>query len=367
MRRRKRPEGWGRIYHRPNTRFFWIEYWHNGKQYRESTKTTKHDDADKRLDERWLEICGKRFVGPAQERVAIPELLDDLVRHLEAKGAKAIPSQKSHLKPVRQFFSFARAVDLVTSQIRLFIEQQRQEGKANATINRELGGLRQALNLARREGRINHIPYFPMLKEDNVREGFFERDEVEAVIANLPDPLNHITRFGYLTGWRKSEITPLPWTAVDRKAREIRLRTSKNGRGRILPLEGELWELVQQRWAMREYCTPDGVTRLSDCVFHRRGRPVNDFRKSWASACKKAKVPGRLFHDLRRTAARDMIRAGVPESVAREITGHRTSSMFARYNITDDRDMRNALRRTQDYQASLPNRSNIVSFSPSKD
>jgi integrase len=90
-----------------------------------------------------------------------------------------------------------------------------------------------------------------MMREDNARQGFFEHSDFEKVVAKLPEPINDIARFGYLSGWRRGEIVPLRWDAVDRNAREVRLRTSKNGLGRVLPLEGELWTLMERRWAAR--------------------------------------------------------------------------------------------------------------------
>ena len=129
----------------------------------------------------------------------------------------------------------------------------------------------------------------------------------------------------------------------------MRLKTSKNGRGRVLPLEGDLREIIERRWASRQFTTREGGASLSPLVFHRKGEPVGDFRKAWANALKKAGVPFRLFHDLRRTAVRNMIRAGVPQSVAMSISGHRTISMFNRYNITSDEDQRAALRRVDEH------------------
>jgi len=102
------------------------------------------------------------------------------------------------------------------------------------------------------------------------------------------------------------------------------------------------------------------LTTLSDYVFHRKGQPVVDLRKSWASACKKASVPGKLFHDLRRTAVRNMIRAGVPQAVAMAISGHRTVSMFLRYDITSEEDKRQALRKTERHLASQPKKQQVV-------
>jgi integrase len=221
-------------------------------------------------------------------------------------------------------------------------------------VNRETGALKQAFNLARKQACLTRVPYIPMLREDNARQGFVEHGDFEDLVTNLPDPINDIARFGYLSGWRRGEIVSLTWDAVDRAAREVRLRTSKNGQGRVLPVEGDLWDLIERRWNARTIEQRDGTTKLSEFVFHRNGQPVVDFRKPWKQACKKARIRGRIFHDLRRTAVRNMIRAGVTQSVAMSISGHKTVSMFTRYNITNASDKLDALRRTAELLAAQP-------------
>ena len=186
------------------------------------------------------------------------------------------------------------------------------------------------------------MPHIRKLPERNVRQGFFEPEEIEAVIAYLPSYLKNFVRFAYLTGWRKGEVAQLTWDDVDRKAKTIRLRPegSKTARGRTIALTGELWDLIVHQWKARGKVP---------WVFHRDEFPIGDIRKAWKTACRKAGIPGRLFHDLRRTAARNMRRAGVPERVIMDIVGHETNAMFVRYNIVDESDTRDAFARTQDY------------------
>jgi integrase len=146
-----------------------------------------------------------------------------------------------------------------------------------ATVNRETGALKQAFNLARKQARLTRVPYIPMLREDNARQRFFEHADFEKLVAALPDPIDDIGRFGYLSDWRRGEIVGLTWDAVDRQAREVRLRTSKNGQGRVLPLDGDLWNLMERRWNARAVQKKDGTTKMSELVFHRSGEPWRVF------------------------------------------------------------------------------------------
>jgi integrase len=161
---------------------------------------------------------------------------------------------------------------------------------------------------------------------------------------HLPDYLQHLTRFAYLTGWRKAEILGLTWEMVDMVGGTVSLPTSKNGRGRVVALVGELWALMQRRQAERTI----GLRQV-DYVFHRFGVPIRSFKEAWKDATRRTGLQGKVFHDLRRTAVRNLIRAGVPEKVVMDMTGHRTRSVFDRYNITSAEDVREAAQRLGAY------------------
>jgi integrase len=214
------------------------------------------------------------------------------------------------------------------------------DGYTPATVKAHVAYLRAAMRYAYKKGELAVLPWFPTIKADNARTGFFEREEFERVVACLPEPHADIARFGYGCGWRLSEILGLQWSEVDRVRGVIRLTNSKNGHGRILPLVGELGKIIERAWRNRIM-----GNSLSEWVFHRAGKriPRTRYWEKWTETCKQAGVSGRLFHDLRRTAARDMIAAGCDYQTAMAVTGHRSMSMFMRYQIVDVRGIQHGL------------------------
>jgi len=334
----------------------WIStYCVRGKEHRESTGTPDLKKAKRfhkqKLDEIAADRQGlRKFMAPVAQRLKVGELLDDLAADYRLRQVRAMKSFGSHLQPLRRHFGDWRAVDVTAEAVDTFIEAMLEAEKAPATINRSIQVFGQAFRLAVKRGKMTAAPYIRRLPEDNARSGFFERDQFTAVHAALPEYLKDLALYAYLTGWRRNECLTLTWTDVDLDAGAIRLapQNAKTGHGRTIVLDAALRALMARRQQAR--LTERGVC---DLVFHRGGKPIGDFRWLWGKACVAAGLavtdpetgkimPDRLFHDLRRTAVRNMVRAGVPERVAMAISGHRSRSMFDRYNITSEDALRAA-------------------------
>lgn len=234
---------------------------------------------------------------------------------------------------------------------------------ARATINRELALLQRMINLGIENGAILHGPYVPMLKENNTRKGFFEAAQFAAICKHLPAHLVPIAQFAYVTGWRvPSEILPLEWSRVDMHARvspsqvvpgtvTIDVGEDKNEGGRVFPFTPEIARILKAQAVIRERCRKAGT--ISPYVFVRifangAVKRITNYRAAWNTAAIAAGLPGKLAHDFRRTAARNLVRSGITESVAMRLTGHRTRAVFDRYNIVADSDLAAAAARYGD-------------------
>jgi integrase len=240
---------------------------------------------------------------------------------------------EKHLTP---FFGNRRMVTIGERDIEDYKAERRTAGATNAEINRELAIVRRAFRLAK-------LPHpVTMLKESAPRAGFFEPDQFAAVCANLSPALADVVTFAYITGWRKNEVLGLEWRQVDFDAREVRLDagTTMNGEGRVFPFTTALAELLESRKATKDELARDGV--IVRHVFHRNGKPIRAFYGAWRNACRAAGVPGRLLHDFRRTAVRNLERAGVPRKVAMQMVGHKTEAIYRRYHIVTSSDLHNA-------------------------
>jgi len=340
----------GMLYKRGNV--YWIKYYVNGRPVRESTRTTKQREAERYLKDRE----GRAVMGapalPKIERICFSEIADALVADYTASGKRDLKDVAVKLAPVRTFFNAYRLPAIDPTSITSYIQQRQAAGLANGTINRELSLLGKALRLAHERGQLLRPPRIHLLQEAAPRAGFFERPDFERVrrqFAKRPD-LQLAVTIAYTYGWRmQSEVLPLPLSQVDLSAGTLRLEPgqTKNKEGRTVYLTPDLAGLVSEQ-IERVKALARRTGKLITVLFPnpRRGRfqgqPLRDFRKAWATACKKAGLTGMIRHDLRRTAVRNLVRSGVPETVAMKITGHKTRSVFDRYNIVSDADLREA-------------------------
>jgi integrase len=355
---------------------WWIRYYKNGKRHEESSGSTKEGEAKSLLRVREGDIERGVAITPKVGRIRFDEAVRDVLNDYRTNRKRSLDDVERRIeKHLTPFFGNRRMASITTADIREYIASRQNEttiarkaytftardGTArhvpeqrrtiarvsNGEINRELTALKRMFNLAIQAGQLLQKPHIPLLKEDNVRVGFFERDQFIAVVQRLPKAVRPAATFAYLTGWRiDSEVLSLEWRQVDFSAGEVRLDPgrTKNGEGRTFPMTRELRQLLEAQRAITE-----DLQRRRNVVcrhvFHRDGRPIRSFRVAFRTACVRAGCPGRVLHDLRRTAVRNLVRAGIPERVAMQMTGHKTRSVFERYNIVSVGDLREAGRR----------------------
>ena len=353
--------GAGSVYKRGKT--WWLTYYVKGQQVWESAKTKDKAEARRILQMKLGQIAEGRYAGPSADRITFEELAEGLLTDYQVNGKKDLRCVRikveKHLAP---FFNGKTAHDITTADVKAFIKKRQEQGASNGEINRELSALKRAFNLALQEEKITRKPYIPRLEEHNIRQGFFERWEYEAVLARLPEHLRPPMTWAYYTGWRMySEILPLTWDHVDLEAGTVRLYkgTTKNKDGRLIALPVVLKAILEQQWQ-------DHLALSPECpfVFHNQGERILTFYKTWQRACQEAGISAkRLVHDFRRTAVRNLVRAGVPERVAMMITGHKTRDVFERYNIISAGDLEEAARRIDERIAS-PTMTKTMTITP---
>ncbi len=339
----------GMLYKRGNV--FWIKYYSGGRPIRESTGTTKQKEAERFLKDREGRVAIGAPALPKIERVRFAEIAEALIQHYTVTGSRDLKDVHVKLTPVRAFFDGYRLPAITQASITSYIQKRQSEGLANGTINRELSLLGKALRLAHERGQLFRIPRIHLLQEAAPRAGFFEREDFERVrrqLTSRPDLQTAVTVM-YTYGWRVSEVLGLTLAQVDLGARTLRLDPgqTKNGEGRTVYLTPEL-ETLLLRQVERVRTMSTSLQRVlpylfpNPCKGRFYGQQLKNFRKTWDAACSHAGVSGMIRHDLRRTAVRNLVRSGVTETVAMKITGHKTRSVFDRYNIVSEADLREA-------------------------
>lgn len=331
----------GSLYRRGDV--WWIKYYVDGRPVRESAKTEKETEARKLLKLREGAAADGMPILPRADRLRLDHLLRDLVNDYQVNGKRSLDKARRCVRRLSAAFGARRAVSLTTADVRGYIVARQEEGAANATINRELAALKRAFSLAIANQTLRVRPFIPMLTENNIRTGFMSEEEVGILATELPPTLRLVLRFAAFSGWRKREVLGLTWANVDLQRGVVRLEpgVSKAGEGREVYLTPEMVSLVKGQRDETARLERE-QNRIIPWVFHRNGKPVRNFDGAWRAVRGRVGLPGVLFHDLRRTAVRNMVRAGIPERVAMQISGHKTRSIFDRYHIVSEGDLREA-------------------------
>lgn len=343
----KRERGEGGLFRMKGSRMWYGQWYQNGKQVRVSLKTDVKEKAKREL---------RRKMGDA-ERGAAPEnetrklrygnlrqaLLDDYTR----RGNKSLQTLSDGsetiwgLSALDKFFGYdgkhqgPLVASITVDKIRDFVRKRQGEKTGNAGINRSLALLRRMFNIARADGKIQFMPVVRLLKEPPPRKGFVTRAQFETVLSKLPVHLRPLVTFLYYCGVRVGEAVQIEWSQVDLQGALIRLEgeQTKTSEPRVVPLPDVLVETLKQ------------ARKKEGLVFD-----DTNLREEWAEAVIAAGMPGLLVHDLRRSAIRNLIAAGVPEKVAMSISGHKTRAVFDRYHIVDSADVVNAMNKLQNKQ-----------------
>jgi len=355
---RKRERGEGGLIRRAGCRYWYAQYYNQtGRQVRVSTKKESKEAAKGVLRRLMGEV--ERGAAPEIERkLRYADLRKLLLESYRDKGNKSLQvlsdgsetvwglpkldefvgySETNPGPPVARLFEIRDA----------FVEARRAENLSPSTINGSLRMLRRMLNLAYQKRLIAHPPYVELLQEAPPRDGFVELPQFEALVKNLPARFKPLAYFLYFCGTRKEEALAIEWSQVDLKEGVIELlRTqTKNKTPRFVPLPDMLINMLKK------------VKDKTGKVFDGEG-----LRREWEKACSAAglgarekregrfdyKYSGLTIHDLRRSAVRNLISAGVAEKVAMEISGHKTRAVFDRYNIVSKKQILAAMRRVQD-------------------
>lgn len=379
----KRPRGSGMIWKPPNSRFLWIKYYRDGECFRESTHGTSRGRAEKLLRTRLAEIDAGTFGGPQVRRVNVLVLYEDFLRDFQVSGKRAVKwAERCWDKHLDASFANLKARQVSTDTLNAYVQKRQQEGASNSTINRELACLRRAFNLALHATprKVPFVPTFPHLQENAPRTGFVEDAQYAKLTAqNPPFWMRTLLAVAYSFGFRKAELLTMRVSQVDLLHHTIRLNpgTTKTREGRLISFEGD-----KEIETLLRTCTSG--KQGDDFLFTRQnGMKVCTFRETWYSLCVNAglgqllcprctkpvdsdhhcpacgkvwgmnrlRYTGLIFHDLRRSAVRNMIRDGVPERVAMAISGHKTRSVFDRYNIVSETDLQQAARKIGAHRA----------------
>jgi integrase len=344
--KQKRPRGTGSKVLRG--RIWWVKYSYKGCPVWESTHSTVEAEADRLLRRRLgeIETGGKPFT---RTKVTVEALVNLVVSDYRIRKLKDLEITEYRAnKHVIRLVGKVKVERFGTYNVNEYIETRRKEGAQDTTINRELSIIRRGFRLGEQHDppMVGKCPHIPKLEEDNVRQGFLEAEQYRALREALPEHLRCLLVVGYHLGLRLGTLRRMKWSQVDLEAGTIRIPKSqtKQKKSQTVPIYGEM-----RPWLDMQYADHRANWPSCEYVFHHHNSPVGHHVGGWNEACESAGIPRVLRHDLRRTAVRNMERAGIPRSVAMRITGHKTEATYLRYDIVDEKDLQRAGKKMEQF------------------
>jgi integrase len=371
-KKKQRQRGRGSIGKVTGSPFLYIWYRNNGKTIRESTRSESKMVAEALLSRRITEAADG--IPPVQEQKkfryedARAALIADYEREKRSSLLTRADGRKDicGLTQLDGYFSGRRLAGITSDDVEGFIKQrQEEEGAGAAIINRSNALLRRMLKLMHRKNKLGTIIWVPMLPEPEPRQGFLAPKKFAELENAMQEDLRPVLYYLYITGCRSNAAKQIEWPQVifDGDKVEILLRAAqvKNKEPLLLALDeklaaplrntprekrvGRLFNTTNLTKAFRKACVAVGLGKWRDPKDHDKG------------------YDGLTLHDFRRSGVRNLRRAKVQEDIAMKISGHKTASVFKRYNIVDSDDLHEAMQKTTAY---LANSLQITTSDPAK-
>lgn len=308
---------------------WWMYFTYQGQQVRKSTGTAERRLADAILSKVKVQIIeGQYFEKAVAQSHTFTELMDryereHVLRKLRHRGVKG------YMNNLRAFFGDRTLADITPKLIVAYKNKRYEDGKAPATINRELANLKKAFNLALREWEWCHqnpVTRVSMEKENNKRDRWLSEEEESRLLTACAPWLHDLVTFALHTGMRMGEILELTWRGVDFTRRTVMVLRSKNGERRTIPVNETVLRVLKEKAKVRSLA--------SDLVFCSKAfTPMESghLRRSFRLALSKAKIEEFHFHDLRYTFATRLVQWGIDLYKVQQLLGHKSPIMTQRY------------------------------------
>lgn len=333
-------KGEGRVYLDKGRDIWMIEWYSNGKRFRESSHSTDETEARKLLTQR---IAGRDrglHFNPIANRVKFSELAEDLIREY---AINELPSLRTAEAKIRAFiipyFGHLKASRITPEHIARY-KELRMKDVTNGTINHDLALIKRIFKLGVENGKViaANIPMMRGLKPPKPRTGFYEWWETVKLGEHLPEFAHNLPRFYFICGWRKMEVLILEWAQHDFNERIFWLtpEQTKSGQPRTFAYEAgsTIETIIKEQWKYKQRIEREQsiiVTR----VFHDEGKPIHNLRWYWAKAHQDARLVFRTIHDLRRSSKRAYGLAGVTEHHSMQVLGHSNVQVARAYDVSD--------------------------------